>query len=188
MQRLNVAYNDGMKLLLKQPRWYSASQMFVSVGVHICSAIIRNLIYRHMCRKSVSENRIIQALAHTLILAQSGLHLDCGDLGAPVCRSQVKVADLLLIEMNCTIYVLLYFCKYCLFFTVLWTFHCVLINQSTSIHPSIHLHLYLFIHPSIYLFSLLTEQLLYEGILNNRIIYTVDTHHFSFFNSGAKSG
>ena len=54
-----IAYNDGIRLLLKQPRWCSASQMFVSVGVPI-----RNLIYPYMCRMSVSENRIIQALAH----------------------------------------------------------------------------------------------------------------------------
>lgn len=38
MQKLNVAYNDGMRLLLKVPRWNSASQMFVSVGVTTCFA------------------------------------------------------------------------------------------------------------------------------------------------------
>jgi len=65
MQRLIVAYNDGMRLLLKQPRWSSASQMFVNVGVPTCTALIRNFIFRYMCRISVSENRIIQALAHS---------------------------------------------------------------------------------------------------------------------------
>jgi len=39
--------------------------MFVNVGVPTCTALIRNLIFRYMCRISVSENRIIQALAHS---------------------------------------------------------------------------------------------------------------------------
>ena len=43
---LNVAYNDGMRLLLKMPRWSSASQMFVSVDVSTCPAVLRNLMYR----------------------------------------------------------------------------------------------------------------------------------------------
>jgi len=48
MQRLIVAYNDGMRLLLKQPRWSSASQMFVNVGVPTCTALIRNETLAHL--------------------------------------------------------------------------------------------------------------------------------------------
>ena len=40
MQRLTVAYNDSMRLLLKAPRSCSVSQMFVNVGVPTCSAVI----------------------------------------------------------------------------------------------------------------------------------------------------
>lgn len=50
MQRLNVAYNDGMRLLLKVPRWSSAGQMFANAGVPSCFAVLRNLTYRCMCR------------------------------------------------------------------------------------------------------------------------------------------
>ena len=57
-----MAYNDSMRLLLKAPRSCSASQMFVNIGVPSCSAVIRNLIYRCMCRLSDSVNCIIAAL------------------------------------------------------------------------------------------------------------------------------
>lgn len=64
MQKLTVAYNDGMRLLLKVPRWGSASQLFVSVGVPTCSAVLRNLMYRCMCRFSDSVNSIISILTN----------------------------------------------------------------------------------------------------------------------------
>ncbi len=59
MQRLNVAYNDGMRLLLKVPRWSSASQMFVSAGVPTCAAVMCNLMYRCICRLSESQSQIV---------------------------------------------------------------------------------------------------------------------------------
>ena len=64
MRKLTVAYNDCMRLLLKVPRCSSASHMFVSVGVPTCSAVLRNLMYRCMCRLYDSENGIIVALTN----------------------------------------------------------------------------------------------------------------------------
>ena len=62
IRRLTVAYNDCMRLLLRAPRSSSASQMFVSVGVPTCSAVLRNLMYRFMCRASESVNDIIAVI------------------------------------------------------------------------------------------------------------------------------
>ena len=52
MQKLNVAYNDGMRLLLEEPRCSSASQMCVSVTMacaaesHVCVGCLSlNLMY-----------------------------------------------------------------------------------------------------------------------------------------------
>lgn len=59
MQRLNVAYNDGMRMLLKLPRWCRASEMFVNVGMPNCSVVLCNLMYKFMCRLSASGNDII---------------------------------------------------------------------------------------------------------------------------------
>ena len=33
MQKLKVAYNDALRLLVRVPRWHSASQLFVNLGV-----------------------------------------------------------------------------------------------------------------------------------------------------------
>ena len=67
MQKLNVAYNDAMRLLLKVPRCSSASEMFVSIGVPTCPAVLRNIMYRCMCRLSVSANGIILILTNPLL-------------------------------------------------------------------------------------------------------------------------
>ena len=69
MQKLNVAYNDGMRLLLHMSRWSSASQMFVSVNVPTCPAVLRNLMYRCMCRLSESCNGIITTLVNPTMSA-----------------------------------------------------------------------------------------------------------------------
>lgn len=58
-QRLNVADNGGVKMLLKPPRWCSAIQIFFFVNVSVpTSASIWNVMYRCMCRFSISQNRM----------------------------------------------------------------------------------------------------------------------------------
>lgn len=62
LQRLTVAYNDSLRILLKVPRHSSASEMFVNCGVRSCAAAIRHFIYTFICRAVNSPNSIIQAL------------------------------------------------------------------------------------------------------------------------------
>ncbi|KAK7930085.1 hypothetical protein WMY93_006480 [Mugilogobius chulae] len=57
LHRLNVAYNDGLRMLLRVPRWSSASQMFVNSGVPTCPAVLRRLMYSCMQRLTVSMNK-----------------------------------------------------------------------------------------------------------------------------------
>ena len=66
MQRLKVAYNDAMRLLLCVPRWHSASHLFVSNRVPTCEALLRQLMFSFMCRLDKSENDIIEALVSPL--------------------------------------------------------------------------------------------------------------------------
>ena len=63
MRKLMVAYNDSMRLLLRIPRRSSASQMFVNAGVPTCAAVLRNLMYKFMCRASESQNTLVAVLA-----------------------------------------------------------------------------------------------------------------------------
>ena len=62
MQRLNVAYNDALRLFMRVPRWHSASQLFVSLGLPTFKALLRNLMYRFMCRLNESVNVILMKL------------------------------------------------------------------------------------------------------------------------------
>ncbi len=51
-----------MTMLLGLPQCHSACQIFVNVNVPACQAVIRNLIFKFMCRLDKSENVIIQGL------------------------------------------------------------------------------------------------------------------------------
>ena len=67
MQRLRVAYNDALRLLLRVPRWHSASQLFVTSNVPTCQALLRKLMFHFMCRLELSENGIIMALTSPMM-------------------------------------------------------------------------------------------------------------------------
>ena len=62
MHKLQVAYNDCLRILLKKPRWSSASEMFCNLGISTFQALRRNLMYRFMCRLNESQNSFIGLL------------------------------------------------------------------------------------------------------------------------------
>lgn len=62
MNKIRVAYNDALRILLKTPRWESASALFVTANVPTFQALMRNLMYKFMCRLTVSRNAIIMCL------------------------------------------------------------------------------------------------------------------------------
>ena len=49
MKKLQEAFNDAFGILLKLPRWTSASHMFVSSNVPPFQAVMRNFMYKFMC-------------------------------------------------------------------------------------------------------------------------------------------
>jgi hypothetical protein len=51
LKKLKVAYNDIMCMLLRLPRWHSASEMFVNLNVLTCQALVRNLIFKVSLRE-----------------------------------------------------------------------------------------------------------------------------------------
>ena len=60
--RLNVAYNDVLRRLLRRPRCCSASGLFAECRIPNCKAVIRNLIFRFMTRLDLSTNSIISTI------------------------------------------------------------------------------------------------------------------------------
>ncbi|KAL0970009.1 hypothetical protein UPYG_G00235880 [Umbra pygmaea] len=64
MKRIQVAYNDAMRILLKRPRWCSANDIFVSTRVNTLQAVVRNLMYKCICRINASVNGIIMGLSN----------------------------------------------------------------------------------------------------------------------------
>ncbi len=51
MNRLTVAYHDAMKMLLRIPRYMSASQMFEELRVPACQVVCRNLMFKFIIRQ-----------------------------------------------------------------------------------------------------------------------------------------
>ena len=66
LQKLKVAYNDALRLLIRVPRWHSASQLFVNLRVPTCQALLRNLMYKFMCRLDESGNSLIVSLINPI--------------------------------------------------------------------------------------------------------------------------
>lgn len=64
LQKLKVAYNDALRILLKKPRSTSASLLCSQVHVSTFQALMRNLMYRFICRVNNSENSLIMMLAN----------------------------------------------------------------------------------------------------------------------------
>ena len=62
MDRIRVAYNDAMRILLRVPRYFSASQMFAELNVPACQGVIRNLTFKFIGRIEKSTNNIIKVL------------------------------------------------------------------------------------------------------------------------------
>ena len=62
LKKINVAYNDIMRLLLRLPRYHSASHLFANVNVSSFHACLRRLVYSFICRLDGSENIYITGL------------------------------------------------------------------------------------------------------------------------------
>ncbi len=62
IRKLNVAYNDIMRLLLHLPHHHSTSQLFANVNVPGFYAVIRNLMFKFITRLDKSGNVIIRCL------------------------------------------------------------------------------------------------------------------------------
>ena len=63
-QKLNVAYNDALRILLNIPRYTSASHMFVSCDLPTLDALRRNLIFSFVKRLDISENSLVKELVN----------------------------------------------------------------------------------------------------------------------------
>lgn len=49
-KKLRTAYNDALRMLLRLPRWMSASQLFVWRGIPSLDALLRNCMFAFMMR------------------------------------------------------------------------------------------------------------------------------------------
>ena len=64
LRKLKVAYNDALRILLKEPRGGSASQLFCINGLTTFQALLRNLMHSFKCRLDRSINEVIMALVN----------------------------------------------------------------------------------------------------------------------------
>ena len=76
LQKLQVAYNDCLRILLRKPRWCSAtaSEMFCNARVNTFLALLRNLMYKCICRLNVSHNFVIMLLSNPCLSNINSFH------------------------------------------------------------------------------------------------------------------
>jgi len=72
-RQLYVAYNAAFRQLLQEPRWCSASQLFVLNNVPAFSANIRKLVYSPYCSLRKSDNVLVQTACDRPICAVTPL-------------------------------------------------------------------------------------------------------------------
>jgi len=60
LNKLRVAYNDAFRFLLNEPRWCSASRLFVLHNIPSFSAVIRKSIYSLWFNLKNSDNILVQ--------------------------------------------------------------------------------------------------------------------------------
>ena len=65
--KLQVAYNDCLRILLGKPRWHSASELFCKVQVITFYALLRRLMFKFICRLNSSCNVIILMLTNPVL-------------------------------------------------------------------------------------------------------------------------
>jgi len=60
LNKFRVAYNDAFRFLLNEPRWCSASRLFVLHNIPSFSAVIRKSIYSLWCNLKNCDNVLVQ--------------------------------------------------------------------------------------------------------------------------------
>ena len=65
IRKLYVAYNNVFRLLCHEPRYCSASYMFVTRGLPTCKMLIRKKLYSFMTCIAKSGNTILQSILNS---------------------------------------------------------------------------------------------------------------------------
>ena len=71
MNRLNVAYNDSLRMVLGIRRYCSASEMFSYTNVPSCQCVIRLNIYSFMKLIQCMNNEIVHSIVHSDLIFSS---------------------------------------------------------------------------------------------------------------------
>jgi len=69
--KLYIAYNDAFRQLLQEPRWCSASQLFVNNNVSSFAANIRKLVYSLWRSLNASNNVLVSTARYDLLVKSS---------------------------------------------------------------------------------------------------------------------
>ena len=65
IRKLYVAYNNVFRLLCNEPRYCTASYMFVTRGLPTCKMLIRKKVYSFMMCIAKSSNTILQSILNS---------------------------------------------------------------------------------------------------------------------------
>ena len=67
LTKLKIAYNNSLRRLLGLPKYNSASEMFVNLGILSLSELLRKFVFSLKTRISVSHNSCLQSIYNSEI-------------------------------------------------------------------------------------------------------------------------
>ena len=67
LTKLKIAYNNSLRSLLGLPKYNSASEMFVNLGIHSFGELLRKFVFSRKTRISVSHNSCLQSIDNSEI-------------------------------------------------------------------------------------------------------------------------
>ena len=71
MKRLLITYHNVFKMSISMSKYESTSVLCTVYNVLCCQAVIRNLVYRFMCRLQASNNSLVMSIQSSSLVYTS---------------------------------------------------------------------------------------------------------------------
>ena len=86
--KLQITYHNILKMNIGLSKFESTSATCAITNTQCCQSVIRNLVYKFVCRLEKSHNTIVKALLSSSIVYSSRVHV-CPLEGAAFCSWRV---------------------------------------------------------------------------------------------------
>ena len=80
MKLLLITYHNVFKMSISMSKYESTSLLCTVYNVLCCQAVIRNLVYRFMCRLQASNTSLVMSIQSSSLVYTPRIRKHCGDV------------------------------------------------------------------------------------------------------------